>query len=305
MIRGPGLASLVATAPLASTAAKTGPFLVERLCALDAQLASAAERVLATDDGSAVHDLRVALRRTRTVLEVGRPVLGPFLADAVKRCLRDVHKATGALRDEEVLLDLLSAVDVEASEVGGWIASRHRRERALRSQLRSLLRQGALERGRRMLGALLLFPIKPSRERRLLKFARRAMQESRREVDRRRLSPIEDTVGMHRLRIAYKRLRYNAETLAPALPPEIASIGQTAARLQARLGELNDVDVALACVRRARSLKPPAREALIASLVRLRAERARACEGELGTRGGVYWMGYAAGGDPARKTSTR
>src|SRR6202021_2852314 len=77
-----------------------GPFLVDKLPALDARLHAAA------DDGEAVHDVRVALRRTCTVLEVGRPVLGRFHAEEVRLALREVMQAPGALRDAEVLLEL-------------------------------------------------------------------------------------------------------------------------------------------------------------------------------------------------------
>jgi CHAD domain-containing protein len=79
--------------------------------------------------------------------------------------------------------------------------------------------------------------------------------------------------------------------------------------MQTRLGNLHDTDVALACVRRARSLSPQGREALIASLVRVRAERAAACEQELGAQRGsvlsIRLARHAVGGDALRKISTR
>ncbi|MGO9839055.1 MAG: CHAD domain-containing protein [Polyangiaceae bacterium] len=298
MTRGPALAS---------TSATVGPFLVDALRALDGRLAQAGRRVLAADDDrDAVHDLRVALRRARTALEVGRPVLGVFHADEVRRALRDVQRATGALRDEEVLLDLVGSLGMDRPEVLAWIEGRRRRERALRSALRRMVRAGGLDRGRRLLDALLAFRVRPSRDRRLTKFARRAVDDARRGVERRRTARIEDAEGMHRLRIAHKRLRYTVEAFASSLPPDLSALAQPAARLQSRLGELHDVDVAIACVGRARSLQGPAREALLAALARLRAERARACEQELGAPpGSVFWMRHPVGRDSLRKISTR
>jgi CHAD domain-containing protein len=157
-----------------------------------------------------------------------------------------------------------------------------------------------------MLDALLAFRIKPSRDRRLTKFARRAVDEARRSVERRRAAPVEDAEGMHDLRIAHKRLRYTVEAFVASLPPDLSALAQPAARLQGRLGELHDVDVAIACVKRARSLQGPPRDVLLAALGRLRAERARACEQELGApRGSVFWMRYPVGRDSLRKISTR
>jgi len=292
---------------IASTSATAGPFLADALRALDARLESAGRRVLEADaDRDAVHDLRVALRRTRTELEVGRPVLGAFHSDEVRRSLRDVQRATGALRDEEVLLELIVSLGVDRPDVLAWVESRRRRERALRAALRRMLRAGELDRGRRMLDALLAFRIKPSRDRRLGKFARRAVEEARRDVERRRAGRIEDVQAMHDLRIAYKRLRYTVDAFATALPFDLSALAQPAARQQSRLGELHDVDVAIACVRRARSLEGPGRDALLAALSRARAERARAVEQELGApKGSALWIHYPVGRASLRKISTR
>jgi CHAD domain-containing protein len=292
---------------LASTSATVGPFLVDELRLFAGRLADTGRRVLAEQgDGDAVHDLRVVLRRTRTALEVGRPVLGAFHADEVRRSLRDVQRATGALRDEEVLLELVGSLVLDRPDVQAWMAARRRRERTLRSALRRMVREGELERGHRMLEALLAFRVDPSHDKRLTKFARRVVDDARREVERRRAARLEDPESMHRLRIAYKRLRYTAETFATCLPADLVGLAQPAARLQSRIGELHDVDVAIACVRRARSLQEAGRSALLAALTRLRAQRAAACEEELGApRGSVLWMRYPVGRDSLRKISTR
>ena len=274
---------------LASTSGTVGAFLGAKLRALVARLADVSPRVLATDlDGDAVHDLRVALRRTRTLLEAGGPVLGRYHTKVVREALRDLLRASSLLRDEEVLLKLLTSLGEDRPDVERWLGSRLRRESSLRSALRRTLREdGGLEQCRGLLDALLAFPVKPSREKRLGKFARRAVEGAQREVERRRAAPLDDVPATHRLRIAYKRLRYTVEAFAEALPPDLAAIAQPAARMQSRLGALHDTDVALASVRRARSLTPLGREALIGGLTRLRAERAAACEQELGARSGA------------------
>jgi CHAD domain-containing protein len=250
---------------------------VVKLLELDRRLEEVAPRVLAHEsDDEAVHDLRVALRRMRTLLELGRDVLGPFHADEVRRALRDVQRATGDLRDEEVLLALLGSLGVEAPDVAAWLDGRRRRERRLRRALVGLLRSGALDGGRRLLSALLAFRIKPSRDKRVHKYARRAVERARRDVDRRRGARTDDPEALHELRIAYKRLRYTVETFADVLPEDLAAIAQGAARMQSRLGDLHDVDVAIVCVRRARALTDESRAELLAALARARALRVAA-----------------------------
>jgi CHAD domain-containing protein len=290
---------------LAATTATAGPFLVAKLRALETRLRDVAPRVLASgDDAEAVHDLRVALRRTRTVLEVGRPVLGRFHADEVRRALREVMRASGALRDDEVLLELIGSLGVSHPDVQAWLDSRRRRERRLRGALSRALRSGELDRGRGMLEALLAFRVDPRRDRRITKFARRAVERARREVDRRRGARPDDVAALHRLRIAYKRLRYTTETFADALPGDLSALAQPAARFQGRLGDLHDVDVAIGCVHRARILSGEARAELLAALTREREVRLAAYQRELGVAAVAPAL-QPVGTDSLRKISTR
>jgi CHAD domain-containing protein len=296
MSEGPALGTTIATA---------GPFLAAKLRELEARLGEVAPRVLVSArDGEAVHDLRVALRRTRTVLELGGRVLGRFHADEVKRALRQVMQDTGALRDDEVLLELVGSLGVTHPDVPRWLEARRRRERRLRGALLRTVRDGALERGRTLLDALLAFRVDPRRDRRLTKFARRAVDRARRDVDRRKRAEPGDADALHRLRIAYKRLRYTTETFADALPTELAALASPAARLQGRLGDLHDVDVALVSVRRARTLSPDARTELLGALARERQTRLAAYGRDVGIPAGLP-PAQPAGADSLRKISTR
>jgi CHAD domain-containing protein len=290
--------------------ATVGPYLTAKLHALDGRLREIVPRVLASTkdkaDEDAVHDLRVALRRTRTVLEVGRRVLGPFHSDEVRGALRDLQRATGALRDEEVLLDLVESLRVADVNVPTWLEIRRRRERGLRRELIRLIEVGELDRGRRMLDALLAFRVDPSQDRRLAKFARRSVSAAWRRVERRRTARTDDPATLHQLRIAYKRLRYVAETFAEALPSDLADLSQPAARLQSRLGAVHDVDVAIGCVRRARSLSYEARKELFDALGRAREARMAAYATEAGLLVEASDPPvHASGTDALRKTSTR
>jgi CHAD domain-containing protein len=274
MSRGPSLAT---------AGARAGAFLVERLRTLDARLDAVVPRVLASDtDEDAVHDLRVTLRRLRTVLELGRSVLGRFRSDEVRRALRDVQRATGSLRDEEVLRALVGSLGVGHPDVERWLGARRARERRLRGAFARSIRAGSVDRGRALLHALVAFRVKPSHDKRLTRLARRAVDRARRDVERRRGADIEDPEALHGLRIAYKRLRYAIESFSEALPTHTVDQAQHAARMQNRLGGLHDVDVAIDRARRARALGPEARAELLVALERERASRAAACAREAG-----------------------
>jgi CHAD domain-containing protein len=257
-----------------SPSATVGPYLAAQLRALDDRVQHVAVRVVApTPDEEAVHDLRVALRRMRIVLEVARSTFGRFRSDEVRAALRDLQRATSALRDEEVFLDLVESLQVDDPNVQAWLKSRHEHERRLRRTLVRGIEAGALDRARRLVEALLAFRVNPSRDRGLTKSAQRAVASARRRVERRRMGRIDDPQALHRLRIAYKRLRYAVEMFTEVLPSDLAALAQPASRLQNRLGAVHDVDVSMGCVQRARKLSHEARQTLLAALERIRAQR--------------------------------
>ena len=259
-----------------------GPFLRKRLESLDHRVGDGADRLVSSpSDDDAVHDLRVALRRLRTVLEVGRPVLGGYFVDEVRRAFRDVHRATGALRDEEVVLKVAKGLSVTHPDMDRWLVARTRREQRLRRGLMRRVTAGEIGIGRRMLAALLAFRVKPSRDVPLAKFGRRAVETALRGVHRRRDAQPDDPEALHQLRIAYKRLRYTVETFADTLPPDLGVLAQPAANFQGRLGDIHDVDMVTSCVRRARSLSLAARQEVIDALAHARQRLMRSYAEEL------------------------
>jgi CHAD domain-containing protein len=252
---------------------RISPFLCPTLRRLDVDVKKAVPRVVAGGDAEAIHDLRVAIRRLRTLLRLARPVFGRFHADAVRLAYTQVFRATGELRDEEVLDETLDSVKLDEPSFVAWRALRAARERRLRRAAVAKVRGGELTQAAQLLKALVTLPVVPRRDENLAKFARRCVERARRRVERRRDVPPDDVVGLHDLRIAYKELRYASELLAAALPLDLASLAEPAARFQKRLGEIHDVDVALATVSRARALTPAARAELLKRLAVLRAKK--------------------------------
>ncbi len=251
-----------------------GALLVRSFRALDAELASAIPRVLAGGgDEEAIHDLRVAIRRLRTLLKLARPVFGRHHADAVRAAFTVVHRATGELRDEEVLDETLDLIPSESPAFDAWKARRRARERSLRRGVVARLRAGDLARARDLLKALVTLPIDPRRERSAAKLARKAVERARKSVEQLRDMPTTDAVGLHELRIAYKELRYATELLSTALPADLAAMAEPAAKFQKRLGEIHDADMALSTLARARGLDPATQAQVRSGLEALREKR--------------------------------
>jgi CHAD domain-containing protein len=250
-------------------------FVGAKLRHLDEELAPTIPRVVATADDEAIHDMRVAIRRARTLLKLARPIYGRFHADAVRAAFTDVMRTTGSLRDEEVLEELFASLAIEDKAFAEWCARRKARERALRRAVLARLATGELDRARAMLAALVALPAKPSRDTDASKLARRCIERARRDVESMRDTPTTDAVLLHELRIAYKRLRYTAELFAEALPADLAAMARPAAQFQKRLGEVHDADVAIACIERTRSLPRPTLARVRAALTALREKRVR------------------------------
>ena len=249
-----------------------GPYVLKKLRELDASLVASIPRVVDNADDEAIHDLRVAIRRLRTLLKMARPIFGRWHADSVRKAFAEVMRATGELRDEEVLEETLEGVS-EHPAFATWLSARAARERKLRRNVVVRIERGDLDRARLMLKALLVFPFDPARNGDLSKFARRTVERARRVVEKGRDVPAGDMLGLHQLRIFYKELRYSIELLTEALPLDMRAMLDPAVVFQKRLGEIHDADVAIEVIRTAKNLPEDVRTEALASLARVREKR--------------------------------
>ncbi len=248
-------------------------------------------------DAEAVHDLRVGLRRLRTLLRPARAIYGKKRMRRSGDELRRFAQATGIVRDEEVLHETLAALDLPRRTrraLEAWIRSRGRRERELRKEAVELLTTHEEARGLPSLEHAL------SALEAAVKSNRKGKQDAR-DVARAALDAAIDGVqaigalgpstadapAMHALRIREKRLRYTAEIFAEVLPGEATRLAKDAARMQKKLGELHDLDQAIAVVLQARSLSRPARPAVIQALREARAELAARLQGDVAATASV------------------
>lgn len=242
-------------------------------------------------DAEAVHDLRVALRRLRTLLRPARKIYGKQKIRAAGAELRRFAQATGIVRDEEVLHETLAALELPRRTrraLDAWIRSRGRRERELRTTAVLLLTNHAEAPALPSLEAALLTLeacVRPRKKGKqdAVAVARSALDAAIagvRELGAHHPSTA-DPVAMHALRIREKRLRYTAEMFAEVLPGESARLAKDAARMQKRLGELHDLDEAITVVLQARNLARPARPAVIQALRDARARLAERLQGDV------------------------
>jgi CHAD domain-containing protein len=225
-----------------------GAVLDQRLHELVEQL-HAAEQVVRAAGEEGVHDLRVAMRRIRSLLRTFRPLLDPEAVPTTER-MREELKWAGAelsaVRDLEVIHGRLD----EASEPEGPSSvtdrlDRHRRQAgtAARTQVEHLLASSRYE---RMVAELDALAEDLSWDRVTEKAARKRLRKDWRRVRRRAEaadragSQEEHELALHDVRKAAKRARYAAEALAPALGEPAARMATVAEQVQDTLGSHRD-----------------------------------------------------------------
>jgi CHAD domain-containing protein len=219
--------------------------------------------VLADVDDEDLHDLRVALRRTRTLVEAGRRVLPRLVRTDLERDLRWLSRATGAARDLDVHLAHLRQVPGTADGRGAVERLLDGRAEA-RAELVTVLRS---TRAVELRHALATWCAVPDRwvvggrhaSRPLGPVAADRMDRARRAVERdlREVRSAPSDAALHRLRRDAKRLRYLVEAFGGlGGRPRRREVVAGLQRLQDDLGRHQD-----AIVRRAQlaSLGGPAR----------------------------------------------
>ncbi|MBL8481135.1 MAG: CYTH and CHAD domain-containing protein [Rhodocyclaceae bacterium] len=189
------------------------------------------------DDTEYLHQMRVGLRRLRSVLQLFAPALPEPFVQRWMPILRARGDATGAARDLDVLCERFLAT-LRRAQPGRTeleVLARHgeAERRALRARLRASLAEPALVLDVLNLAADL--QALPDGKDSLPEFARaRLTALYKRAKKRARSARAEDDESLHRLRVALKALRYGTEFLTSLLD------GRRAARYAARVARAQD-----------------------------------------------------------------
>jgi CHAD domain-containing protein len=225
-------------------------------------------------DPEGVHQARVATRRLRSDLRTFRPLLDTEWSEPLRDELRWLGGELGAVRDAEVLRDLLrdTAADhlpeadlAAAAEIAEALAeSVHNARQHLLASMRT--RRYAVLLDRLVAAAaspgLLAAANAPARSvvPRLVASPWSSLKKAARGLDEE--SPAEE---LHDLRIRAKRCRYAAEAVAPVVGRRAAAFAREVAALQQVLGDFHDAIVAEAWLREyVSSRQPDARIAFVA-----------------------------------------
>lgn len=254
-------------------------------------------------DPEALHDLRVGLRRLRALLRPLGAVFGKKRVKAARAALKSIGDASSTLRDEEVLDELLRSLTLSPAAEAGlhkWLDQRAAQTKLAREAFLRALQQagpeepGGLDAAMHAVEELLdahgahhkggggsagkraAEPVIP--------FATEVVQEAQRELGDISVKGPDDATGLHDLRIGYKRLRYAIDGFARALPPELLAMREVAIGLQKRLGDLHDLDVALATIDGATGLAKAHRKAVSQALTKKRKKAVHKFAYEAGSR---------------------
>jgi CHAD domain-containing protein len=210
------------------------------------------ENVRSSPDAEAVHDLRVAIRRCRSVAAVMEEVDPDPAWPAMRKVARKLFRGLGALRDAQVMDELVKNLVPETDPVRTHLqASFESSEPNLRG---NALRVAAkfdqkswkrLERTLRRRSSLVPIGGLAAECLALERF------ESARELHVKALRA-EKPKPWHALRIGLKRFRYTVEGL---LPEHYGAWSDNLKRLQDMLGEIHDLDVLAEVVKKSEFLE--------------------------------------------------
>lgn len=197
------------------------------------------------DDAEALHQVRIASRRVRAVLDLMDPELDPE-SRRPRRRLRRLTRILSLTRELDVHVEELEILRAETADtlrlatVDFLLEDLDRKRRKARKTLaRGLGRilPKALERW-----ADRPVPVDSAPSEALPASVWSCLEPRLRAVDQ-AIPPLlerEEPLGLHKLRIHVKRLRYTLEVLEPAFPQSLEAYLQTLKALQAELGQHHD-----------------------------------------------------------------
>jgi CHAD domain-containing protein len=201
-----------------------------------------------------VHDLRVALRRCRSMAD-GMMVIDPSSSwREMKRAIRRLFRGLGALRDTQVMAEwahqLAPENEPEVKVLLDWLTEQESEHKLLAAhalrefdtkQWRKWSRELPLRAARVKVGGLVFKHLALERWTEARDFHRQAIRNR-------------SQVAFHRLRIGIKRLRYVVENF---LPQEHEAWRSDLKELQDVLGEVHDLDLLSATARRVNAFRTP------------------------------------------------
>src|SRR5712691_5539186 len=215
-----------------------------------ARVVAELENVRSSPDADVVHDLRVAIRRCRSVAAVMEEVDPDPAWPAMRKVARKLFRGLGALRDAQVMDEWVKKLAPETDPVRAYLQASFEsnesklQENALRAAAKFDQKTWKrLERTLRQRSRLVPIGSLAAECLALERF------ESARELHAKALRT-KKAKPWHALRIGLKRFRYTVESL---LPEHYAAWSDNLKRLQDMLGEIHDLDMLAEVVKKSDS----------------------------------------------------
>ena len=199
-----------------------------------------ARRVREDWEAEAVHDLRVALRRCRTMADVLREVYPDPAWRKIRKGTGDLFHLLGELRDTQVkrgwVRKLSAAADPLRRHMLRLLAAEEKAHRAAAAEaLDNFDRKGWKKLARKVDSKAGFFPLES------VVFQRQALMRLNAAVElHQKARKRSSSAAWHRLRIGIKQFRYIVENF---LPQRYEVWAEDLKKMQDLLGELHDLDV--------------------------------------------------------------
>ncbi|MEY3969711.1 MAG: hypothetical protein RL617_724, partial [Pseudomonadota bacterium] len=235
--------------PKAKATGETGSVLSAHLLRATQALATEVWRILDTTDPEGPHLARVALRQIRTILKLLQSATPTGIEDPLLSASSALADSLGELRDLDVAMEKVAEPLHAALEADHEVSEALHQARQAREHIRGNIREALRQQPVRSLLVSLIARSDALATQHGLPtaavFAKAQAQQLLRRVSRRKRQATH-VEGRHRLRLAYKALRYAAPVLLQlGADPSLALEAKKAARAQDKLGDDQDRAVML------------------------------------------------------------
>jgi CHAD domain-containing protein len=240
---------------------------------------------LEANGNEALHDLRIAIRRMRSVLRAFPKPLAETSAHGIERDLQQLNRVLGIARDLDVWIGFFSSESVSlqftghrlwAKFVAHQLELRRLQQSTVRRQLHGARFTALRIRISRFLRVELPRASGSAPEVPAAGPARRAIDKTlRRALELGHLRQSRSPEKLHRLRIALRRVRYLGAFFGPALGRSVRKLSRRTHALERVLGEIRDADLALVRIQQEGPTPP---RMLVRQLERIRQANAATLE---------------------------
>ena len=218
--------------------------------------------LLKSSDIEFVHQARVALRRLRSAIKLFAPVLPPEFVRAYGKTWQTLASALGDARNWDVFLEeTLPPIQAAFPENRDMRRLRTAAKQRAKEARRSITRILAVKEYPRLLVEFTaaIHALNDTLPLQLEEFAKERVRSHARKAKKLAASHATlSTEERHRMRIAFKKLRYTLEFFEPLLnPKKIRPYLAALARLQDELGLINDQVTAETLIQDALAKRPP------------------------------------------------